>query len=458
MSAVAVRRPRVSPRGLFVLVVAVFVALVAVDALFFEGPGATPPPTLVPGTTPIQRIIVLMKENHAFDNYFGTFPGADGIPANVTLPDGAAGTVSPHWINGTSTPDLPHDRADMVASYDNGRNDLFASVAEASGAGLGNVSVGYYDGRQLAAYWSLAANYTLADRYFQSMLGPTIPNRLYSIAGQAGNLTSDAVPLGGIDMSTIFDQLQARGITWRYYGDRSLVSQPVPLYIPHIAADPAMTAEVVPLSQLMDDIASDRLPSVTYIDPKGEFPSQLDRSEHPPGDISIGESWTMSVVSAVKASPMWSTTAILLTWDESGGFYDHVPPPQVDSWGYGFRVPLIVISPFAKRGFVDHEVMDHTSILKLIATNWGLPPLTPREANASDMLSAFSFPNGTLARASGTGLSGSATPGSVPPRATLVSPMAAPEERRADSFLTGHGAGPRAGGGARRAPSRADTG
>ena len=152
------------------------------------------------------------------------------------------------------------------------------------------------------------------------MHGPPLPNRLDALAGQAGNRPSDVGTLGGIDMSTIFDQLQARGITWRYYGDRSLVSQPVPLYIPHIAADPAMTAEVVPLSQLMDDIASDRLPSVTYIDPKGEFPSQLDRSEHPPGDISIGESWTMSVVSAVKAGPRWGNTAILPTWDESGGF------------------------------------------------------------------------------------------------------------------------------------------
>lgn len=427
---------RVSPVLVFGLVVVLFLSAVAVDLLFFA-PAAPSPPPLVPGTTPIERVIVLMKENHAFDNYFGTFPGADGIPSNVTLPDGAAGTTSPHWIDGTSTPDLPHDRQAMIESYDNGRNDLFASVAEATGAGLGNVSVGYYDARQLGAYWSLAGNFTLADRYFASMLGPTIPNRFYSVAGQAGGLTSDAVPAGGIEMTTIFDQLQARGISWRYYGDRSLVSKPIPLYIPHIASDPSLASNVVPLDQLMTDIASGNLPSVTYIDPKGEFPSQLDRSEHPPGDVTVGEAWTTSVVDAVMASPMWPTTAILLTWDESGGFYDHVPPPQVDAWGYGFRVPMIVVSPFAKRHFIDSEVMDHTSVLKLIATNWSLPPLTPREANASDMLSAFSFPNGTVGVASGRLASPGGAKAFLPGGGPGTGPMRAAAWGRPAPVLTG---------------------
>ncbi len=419
-----------SPLFVFVLVVVMFLAGVAIDLTYFvHSPGAPAPPVLVAGTTPITRIIVIMKENHAFDNYFGEFPGVDGIPTNVTLPDGAGGNVTPHWISGTSTPDLPHDRQSMIASYDNGRNDLFAAVAEARGTGLGNVSVGYYDARQLAAYWALAENFTIADRYFQSMLGPTIPNRFYSVAGQAGGLASDAVPSGGIEMMTIFDQLQARGISWRYYGDPSLLSKPIPLYIPHIASNPAMASEVVSLAQLLPDIAASSLPSVTYVDPKGEFPSQLDRSEHPPGDVTVGEAWTMSVVGAIMSSPMWNRTAILLTWDESGGFYDHVPPPQVDGWGYGFRVPMIVISPFAKRGFVDHDVMDHTSILKLIATNWRLPMLTPREANASDMLSAFSFPNASAVAS----LTPSALPWirSVPVDSTPSGVIAIPADRGA---------------------------
>lgn len=398
------------PYTVFALAITLVVAAVAVDLAFVrQGPSAPTGPVLVPGLTPVLRVVVLMKENHAFDNYFGTFPGVDGIPPNVSLPDGAGRFVSPHWINATSTPDLPHGRQAMLESYDGGRNDLFATVAESSGSGLGNVSVGYYDGRQLGAYWALAARFTLEDRYFQSMLGPTIPNRFYSVAGQAGGLSSDVVPVGGIEMRTIFDQLQERGVSWRYYGDSSLISRPIPLYIPHIASNSAMAANVVPVSQLLPDIAAGNLPSVTYIDPKGEFPSQLARSEHPPGDVTVGEAWTVSVVDAIMASPMWSTTAILITWDESGGFYDHVPPPQVDGWGYGFRVPMLVVSPYARRGFIDHDVTDHTSILKFIAANWGLPPLTAREANATDMMSAFSFPPTTLSMSSQNAVPSSTT-------------------------------------------------
>jgi len=118
-------------------------------------------------------------------------------------------------------------------------------------------------------------------------------------------------------------------------------------------------------------------------------------SEHPPENVSEGEAWTMKIIRSIAKLPQWNTTAILLTWDESGGYYDHVPPPQVDEWGYGFRVPMIVISPYAKPGYVDHETMDHTSILKFIATNWALPFLTERVAQAGDLRSAFTFGYGT---------------------------------------------------------------
>ncbi len=345
----------------------------------------------MPGTTPILRVIVIIKENHAFDNYFGTFPGADGLPPNVSLPDGSGGFVEPHWMGATSSPDLPHSRAAMLASYDDGRNDMFAAVANQASPGLGNISVGYYDGRELPGTWALARNFTLADRYFQPMFGPTIPNRLYSIAGQAGGLTTDSVPLGGIDIPTIFDQLQARNITWRYYAFNDFLNRAIPLDITHIADNPAMASNVVPMSHLAADIASANFPSVTYIDPEGDLPGDLAINDHPPGDVSTGDAWTAATVAAIMASPMWSRSAIFLTWDEAGGFYDHVPPPQVDAYGYGFRVPMLVISPYAKRGYIDTDVMDHTSILKFIASNWNLPPLTPREANASNVSSAFAF-------------------------------------------------------------------
>ena len=390
-----VRRPW---RHVLALAAIVCVSVAAISyGLWSRAPPTYPPmPALVPGVTPIQRVIVIMKENHGFDNYFGTFPGADGIPANASLPDGAGGMVKPHWLDTSWTLDLPHSRADMLEAFDGGKNDLFAAVAERVFPGLGNISVGYYDGRQIPYYWSLARNFTLADRYFSSMLGPTDPNRLFSIAGTAGGLANNPLYGSGVDVPTIFDQLEAQGIPWRYYGitnDREITT---PLQLPHIAANGAMSSKVLHLDTVASDITAGRLPSVTYIDPNGYLADSLKISEHPPGDVTDGQAWTAGVIDAIMASPMWPTCAVFLTWDESGGFYDHVPPLQVDEWGYGFRVPMLIVSPFSKRGFLDHDVMDHTSILKFIATNWNLSALTTREANANDMMSAFTFPLGHM--------------------------------------------------------------
>ncbi len=377
----------------FVLVAGTALVVAALYQVFLSHPdrsSALPP--LVPGTTPIQRVIVIMKENHAFDNYFGTYPRANGIPENASLPDGSGGRVSPHWLSMSWTPDLPHSRADMITSFDVGENDLFAVVADHAVPGLGNISVGYYDRRQLPYYWSLAQNFTLADRYFASILGPTTPNRLFSIAGQAGGLTTNPIHGLEVDFPTIFDQLDARGISWRYYGIANELETTTLLQLRHVVSNPAMSSKVIPLSMLARDIRSDDLPSVTYIDPNGFLAADLQINEHPPGNVTTGQTWTESVVQSIMTSSMWASCVIILTWDESGGFYDHVPPPQVDQWGYGFRVPMLAISPFSRRGSIDHDVMDHTSILKFIARNWNLPARTPREALASDMMSIFDFP------------------------------------------------------------------
>lgn len=372
--------------AVFSLVVLLVVAVIAVTVLAPAAP-SPPPLPVVDARSPIQHFVVLMMENHAYDNFFGTFPAGDGIPANVTLSDGQGGFVSPHWINGTSTPDLPHDRGSMIEDYDGGRNDLFAAAAANWSPSLANVSVGYYDSRQLGYFWSLAANFTLADRYFQSVLGPTIPNRLYSMAGQSGNLTSDDIPLSGVNIPTIFNQMQARGVSWRYYYSPGLIYSALPLYLVQLRGDPAMVARVVTMDPLLGDIAAGNLPNVTYIDPE----ANLELSGHPPADVTLGEAWAASVITAIRAGPQWSSTAILLTWDENGGFYDHVAPPQVDGFGYGFRVPAILISPFAKLKVIDSTTMDHTSILKFIADNWGLPYLTSREARAGNLTSGFTF-------------------------------------------------------------------
>ncbi len=339
-------------------------------------------------TTPIKHLIVIMKENHSFDNYFGTYPGADGIPAGVKLSDGHGGVVTPHWLNASSTPDLPHSTQAMLQDYNGSLNDGFAKSAESVQNGLGNFSVGYFNNHEIPNYWSLASRFVLADQYFHSIFGPTIPNRLYSIAGQSGGLLTNTIPTAGIDIPSIFDQLEAKGISWRYYSTQNANSKPLPLNLVPLKSNPNMVMRLLPITQLIPDIQAGTLPAVTYIDPS-QTPGI---SEHPSENVTVGEAWTMQVINAIIAGPQWQQSAILLTWDESGGYYDHVAPKQVDGFGYGFRVPLLAISPFVKSGSINHDIMDHTSILKFVATNWNLSHLTPRESSANDMLGLFKFP------------------------------------------------------------------
>ncbi len=391
-------------KALVVFMVATLVPLVAILARIVAPIPPYVPPRVVPGRTPIEYVYVIMKENHGFDNYFGTFPGVDGLPPNVSLPDGYGGNVSPHWMAAYFSPDISHSRESELTAYDNGTNQGFAVAVDAGDRALADVAMGYYDSREIGDYWTLARNYTLADRYFQSMLGPTVPNRLFSIAGTNAGLADNVLIGAQFNVPTIFDQLTGSGVSWHYYYSPGTFHGPLPSYFTGIASSAAMKAQLLTMDHLLPDLASNRTAQVTYIDPEDDFTI----SEHPPENVTTGEAWTMSLIHAIMGLPTWNRTAIFLTWDENGGFYDHVPPPQVDAWGYGFRVPMIVISPYARRGYVDTDIMDHTSILKFISTNWGLPSLTPREAAANDMSSAFRFPASVNLTAGGvSGLSSS---------------------------------------------------
>ncbi len=375
-------------------------------------------------STPIKHLVVLVKENHAFDNYFGTFPGVEGIREGMRIPNAYGGYIAPHWLNNSWTPDLPHGREDMLEAYNGGLNDGFARVAERWGRGFGNYTPGYFDDRQIPGYWKLASRFVLADHYFQSIFGPTFPNRLYSLAGQSEGILSNVIPAAGVHIPTVLDQLEERGIPWKYYYTPYRDWLPLPLVFPHLKSDPDMRDRVVPIDQLAQDIRTGVLPAVSYVDPEAD-PTN---SEHPPSNVTVGDAWTEAIVEKIIRGPQWASSATFITWDESGGYYDHVPPPQVDELGYGFRVPFLVVSPFAKRGWINHEVMDHTSILKFIALNWGLPYLTLRQAKANPILSSFEFgPRGAYALLAdrGLGLAGQSPFRSPEPKQSVV-PQAVP--------------------------------
>jgi phospholipase C len=272
---------------------------------------------------------------------------------------------------------------------DGGKMDGFVEEMAAFNASAPDTPMGYYNATQVGGYWALAQTFTLCDMYFQPVLGPSLPNRLYAIAGTSDGITTDTWPAGGVTMETIFDQLSAAGIGWRYYyapGE----GLPIPLNIAPLRYTPAEEENVVTFSSLLPDIAAGRLPAVTFIDPEGSDTL----SEHPPQNVTVGEAWSLSVIQAIEASPEWNSTVVFLTWDEDGGFYDSVVPPTVDGLGDGFRVPMIVISPFSTGGRIDGTIFDHTSVLKFIEQNWGLPFLNARVAGADSLATALdvSFP------------------------------------------------------------------
>lgn len=354
--------------------------------------------------TPIKHFIVLMQENHSFDNYFGTYPDADGLPPDTCMPVNPvdpANTecVRPFHIGHTQVVDLSHNIQTWKRQYHDGRMDGFIAAFREEGRD-GTLTMGYYDGTDLPFHWNVADQYVLFDRFFSSAAGGSVKNHMYWVTAAPGN-DEDAIPKGGWnDLPTIFDRLQERGISWKFYvenydptityrsdltGDRG--AQPV--WVPLLAYaryidDPNLFSHIVNLDEYYHDLQSGTLPAVSYIVPSGA-------SEHPPGSLEAGQRFIRSLVTALMSSSAWDTSAFLWTYDDWGGWFDHVKPPQVDEHGYGFRVPALLVSAYARKGYVDSTVLDYTSILKFIEENWGIPPLTQRDARANNFLSAFDF-------------------------------------------------------------------
>ncbi len=419
-------------------------------------PGSLPYPELPAGTDTIpqiEHVVVLMMENHSYDNRLGMLfrPGADGFRIGR---DGLPTAANPypdgqiqHAFRMPTTCQLPsRPSQEWTAShnaYDNGRMDGFVStpIDPLTTEIVGGVAMGYWQEEDQPFYYSVYRQFPIADRYFCSVLGQTYPNRRYLLAatsiGQIDDTTPAATdyPANG----AIFDELGAHGITWKdYFSTTASTELFPPLYVKNAGT------KIVPIAGFFTDASAGTLPGYSLVEP--DYGHQ---SEENPQNIAVGEEFAASVINAVINGPAWDRTALLLTYDEHGGYYDHVPPPPAippDNIGpilvpgengfdgfarYGFRVPFALVSPWARRHFVSHEVYDHTSILKLVETKWNLPALTYRDANAAPMLDmldlrrpSFAEPPQLaqpLAVADPSALSCSVTgPGTIPPPGSVT--------------------------------------
>ena len=372
--------------------------------------GALPADTLPAGVPrgdqiPIDHIVVLMQENRSFDSYFGELPAAghrdvDGLPANASNPDAEGAAVPVFHQERYCTEDTSHSWVGSHVEYSDGKNDGFVIQNDPEGAR----AMGYYDQTDLPFYYGLAKTFAIGDRYFCSLLGPTYPNRFYLLAATSFGHTHNDMQQGGFTQRTIFDVLDEHAISWKiYYGD-------IPFTFLFRIKN---LRNRVRLSRFFDDAAAGALPQVSFIDPAFSNAFGPETDEHPPSNIQVGQQFTAGIVQALMESPNWPTTTLFITYDEHGGFFDHVAPPpacvpddipptleagdpdaQFDR--YGFRVPFIAVSPYVKPGFVSHHVYDHTSILRFIETRFALPALTARDANADPLLDLFDFSSPAL--------------------------------------------------------------
>jgi phospholipase C len=349
--------------------------------------------------TPIRHLVIACQENRSFDHYYGFASQVQakgyGPPAGYYQPDSSGGKHYPFEFTSLSTPDPPHGWSAVHQQYDNGKMDGFWQAAEDL-IGDGDAAIGYYTADELPFYYSLFGDSALCANYFCSLLGPTWPNRFYFAAGTSGGITTNGIwGYGVFDYPIILDLLDQAGITWGVY-NMNWDSVPfgntdnVFVFWKNFAHDQRTRGS---RGSFLNDARKGRLPQVSWL--VSSFAHQKD--EHPPADVSVGMSLQEELIIGLRESPLWSSSAYLLTYDEHGGFFDHVAPPQVDAYGLSVRVPLWVVSPYAKTGPVQSSLpAEHTSTLKLIEALHGLPTLSSR-----NHLFDTSTPTGSNYQASG---------------------------------------------------------
>lgn len=386
------------------------------------------------GIHKIKHIIVIMQENRSFDSYFGTFPGADGIPMTngvptVCVPDPQSGQcVKPYYnpqdLNGGG----PHGAANATADIDGSKMDGFIAQAEKGRRGCLNSTnpictnsksidvMGYHDARQIPNYWAYAQHFVLQDHMFEPNASWSLPAHLFMVSGWSAKCTTPGDPMScknalqnpaqgtntnGADYAwtDLTYLLYKNQVSWAYYldqgqdadcpDDQMICTQPAQkVKVPGIwnplpdfdtVKQDGQLGNIQDIGNFATAAKNGTLPAVSWVVPNGKD------SEHPPALVSTGQSYVTGLINAVMQGPDWSSSAIFLAWDDWGGFYDHVVPPTVDQNGYGLRVPGIVISPYARQGYIDHQTLSFDAYLKFIEDDFlGGQRLDPRTDGRPD--------------------------------------------------------------------------
>jgi phospholipase C len=363
----------------------------------------------------ISHVVIIMQENRSFDSYFGTYPGADGIPAGACVPNPAGGCTKPYHDGADRNAGGPHGHVNAINDIDGGKMDGFlraagrarrnCAVTNNPNCGGGDV-IGYHDGRELANYWKYANDFVLQDRIFEPNASWSLPQHLFMVSEWSARCSQLADPMSCVnevqnpDLPPDFGRnplardpnrpdypwtdltylLHKNHISWAYYvmtgtepdcRDDSARCQlrrqnvhtpgiwnPLPSF--DTVKQDGELANVQDLRKFYIAAKNGTLPNVVWLCPAGKY------SEHPPGLVSTGQAYVTGIINAIMQGPDWDSTAIFVSWDDWGGFYDHVAPPAVDANGYGLRVPGLVISPYARRGFIDHQTLSHDAYVKFI--------------------------------------------------------------------------------------------
>ena len=359
----------------------------------------------------IKHVVFVLLENHSFDNVFGRFPGADGT---TTAKSATQGTIPLLPAPPYNWHDINHDRSDTVTAIHHGKMDGFQWNAGADLNGEGQ-AFQQYTPAAIPNFWTYARHFVLADRAFASVASGTFPNRLYSVAAQSGGvitnpqnwrrgwgcdssrytftlrLTPQNKYIGAgtcFGFATLADTMEHAHVSWAYYAapppDLGYIWSALDSF-PSIRMTRLWRARVKDQARFEADARAGRLPAFSWVTPT------FAQSSHPPYPMCAAENWFVSKMTALMQGPQWSSSLVVLAWDDYGGYYDHVLPPTVDRYGLGLRVPLLIISPYAKHGYVSHTVYSFESVLKTFEEIAGLAPLTDRDHVAHDLLDSFDF-------------------------------------------------------------------